>query len=418
MNLSKSEFARGWLEQFTDLERPVAAQLADSVMLVSQDALFRGLRTLLDEVVSGRQEADQDRPIALFAERAVETRNHEDPAYGFVEQQVLPFYPGADHGRATGDGVPPIDVDPKNPEVGSEGAIANFITSYERLNRGRVLNHPGPDKLRSKRVSHIVVVTDFIGSGKRVWEMIEAFWRVATVRSWHSYGRVQFAVVAYSGTEDGFRHVRSHKSKPDVRLIKACPTITTSFTGSDRRATEALCRAYPAGHHNPFGYGYAGALIAFSHGMPNNAPPILHSRTKGWTPLFIHRSALAADQHFPAANVDQLAAQAREVLQIRVAERFLADAANRRWVETMLVLTALRDGARTTANVSARTRLPMNDVGQILVFTEIAHWTNTRNALTVLGRRELRRLQLRRARVVVLPTPEQPYYYPTQLRVR
>jgi hypothetical protein len=38
--------------------------------------------------------------------------------------------------------------------------------------------------------------------------------------------------------------------------------------------------------------------------------------------------------------------------------------------------------------------------------------------LTVLGRRELRRLQLRRSRTVVLPTDDQPYYYPTQLRAR
>lgn len=84
----------------------------------------------------------------------------------------------------------------------------------------------------------------------------------------------------------------------------------------------------------------------------------------------------------------------------------------------MLVLTALKDGSRTAASASARTRLSLADVEQILVFTRIAHWTSPRNTLTVLGQRELRRLQLRRARTVVLPTEDLPYYYPSQLRAR
>lgn len=418
MSLSQSDFVRDWLAQFSAPERPMAAQLADAVMLVSYDALYRGLRLLLDEMCTNREEGIQDRLIALFAERAVETREAEDGEYGFLRHEVLPFFPGTDEGRATGAGIPPIVVDPNDQEVGSEGAVANFITGYERLHRDSVLSHPGPDALRTGRVSHIVIVTDFIGSGKRVWEMLEAFWRVATIRSWHSYGLVRFAVVAYSGTEDGLKHVRSHRSAPSVRVVHACPTIFTAFVGADRDAVEALCRAHPRKSRYPFGFGWAGALIAFSHGMPNNAPPILHSDRKGWVPLFRNRSALGADMHFPAANADALADRARAVLHIRTAERFLADPTRRRWVETMLVLTALKDGSRTAASASARTRLSLADVEQILVFTRIAHWTSPRNTLTVLGQRELRRLQLRRARTVVLPTEDLPYYYPSQLRAR
>ncbi|MBZ9765532.1 hypothetical protein LB526_02000 [Mesorhizobium sp. CA6] len=418
MSLSQTDFVRDWLAQFSEPERPVAAQLADAVMLVSHDAFYRGLRLLLDETTTNRDEGDQDRPIALFAERAVETRDTKDSDNGFVRHEVLPFFPGTDEGRATGAGMPPIVVDPSDQEVGSEGAIANFITGYERLHRDRVLSHPGPDALRTRRVGHIVIVADFIGSGKRVWEMLEAFWRVATIRSWHSYGLVSFAVVAYSGTEDGLKHVRSHRSVPNVRVVHACPTIFTTFVGAERDAVEALCRAHPHKSRYPFGFGWAGALIAFSHGMPNNAPPVLHSDRKGWVPLFRNRSALGADMHFPAANADALAERARAVLQIRTAERFLADPTRRRWVETMLVLTALKEGSRTAASASARTRLSFADVEQILVFTRIAGWTSLRNTLTVLGQRELRRLQLRRARTVVLPTEDLPYYYPSQLRAR
>ncbi|OYU75328.1 MAG: hypothetical protein CFE32_14715 [Alphaproteobacteria bacterium PA3] len=418
MRLSETEFARDWLEQLPEAERSVAAQLADAVMLVSHDVLYRGLRLLLDEIISGRKESDQKRPIALFAERGVESRDIKDSEYGFDRREVLPFFPNTDKGRAIGVGVPPIVVNPDDQEVGSEGAIANFITGYERLNRGKILSHSGPDALRSGRVSNIVIVTDFIGSGKRVWEMLEAFWRVATIRSWHSFGLISFSVVAYSGTEDGLKHVRSHRSRPSVRVVHVCPTIFTTFVGADRDKIEALCRAHSGGSRFPFGFRSAGALIAFSHGMPNNAPTILHSNRRGWVPLFRNRSALGADIHFPAANADALADRARVVLHVKTAERFLADSTSRSWIETMLVLNALKDGSRTAANVSARTRLSLTDVEQILGWTRIAQWTNPRNILTVLGHRELQRLQLRRARTVELPTEDSPCYYPTQLRAR
>ncbi len=46
-------------------------------MLVSHDALYRGLRTLLDETLATRPNSDVDRQIALYAEREVETRDVE-----------------------------------------------------------------------------------------------------------------------------------------------------------------------------------------------------------------------------------------------------------------------------------------------------------------------------------------------------
>ncbi|NJS14084.1 MAG: hypothetical protein HC788_05035 [Sphingopyxis sp.] len=417
MTISQSEFARTWLEQFPGSERGTAVRLADAVMLVGHDALYRGLRTLLDETLATRPDSDTGRPIALYAEREVETRDAEGD-YGPEYSEVLPFFSGTEKGRAAGPGAAPIVIDPNDQEVGSEGAIANFITGYQRLYRDLVISHPGPDTLRERRASHIVIVTDFIGSGQRVWEMIEAFWRVATIRSWDSYGRIQLAVVAYSGTEAGLDRVRSHRSRPSVRVVHACPTLWSSFGGQEQMDVVTLCRAYPRKHQTPLGYGNGGALIAFGHGMPNNAPPVLHSRKGGWLPLFVNRSALAADQQFPADNADALAEWARSMLRLRTAKRFLDDPLKRRWVETMLVLTALLDGARSAAAASARTRLPIADVEQILVFTEIAHWTSPRRTLTALGRRELRRLQLRRARTFVLPSTEQPYYYPTQLRAR
>jgi hypothetical protein len=406
MKLSDTEFVRSWLEQFAQGERVTAAQLADAIMLVSRDALYQGLYELLDSLrveLSG-----SDEPVALYAEREVER----------VDGEIQPFFPGTQHGRATGSGVPPIVVDLRDQEVGSEGAIANFITSYERLHRGVVLNHPGPDRLRQAQTRTIVIVTDFIGSGKRIWEMIEAFWQVATIRSWRSYGLIGFAVVAYSGTDSGLAYVRSHRLRPDVRIVRACPTVANSFRGDEARAVDALCLKYPERHRYPFGFRGGGALIAFAHGIPNNSPAIFHSHKNGWRPLFLNRSALAAAADFPVNSLDELSDRAEAMLRIHAAREHLEDPQTRRWIKTMLVLAALTVGNKGAGGVSAFTRLPLAEVEELLGFTRIAGWTSATGALTPLGERELIRLRARRRRTIVLPTAEEPFYYPTQLRAR
>src|SRR4051812_26314340 len=168
MALSSTALGAGWLANFEGAERATAAALIDEVLLVSRNSLVRELRDLVETILADRD--DPERPIALFAERAV--RKHKG--------KVLPFFPDAGGGRATGPGVPPIVVDPSDQEVGSEGLIANLITDLARLYQGEVLSHPGPDRMRRDRVRRIVIVTDFIGSGKRVWEMLEALRAVAT----------------------------------------------------------------------------------------------------------------------------------------------------------------------------------------------------------------------------------------------
>lgn len=133
--------------------------------------------------------------------------------------------------------------------------------------------------MRHDRVRRIVIVTDFIGSGKRVWEMLEAFRSVATLRSWRSYHLLRFHVVAYSGTEDGL-HGSFQPVETRGTTVMGCPTFWNTFSGARRAEVLDLCKRYPPGHRHPYGFSNGGALIAFAHGMPNNAPPILHSRAR------------------------------------------------------------------------------------------------------------------------------------------
>lgn len=402
---SESGLARDWLRRFVDRERDTAASLLDEMLFVGADEFKRGIITLLNQVMDER---DGDRPMAMYAEREVDRD----------DKGIAPIFRGTRTGRAIGDGPPPIMFDPNEPEVGSEGLIATLITSFQRLHQDDVLNHPGPELMRERRVGPIVILTDFIGSGQRVHEMLEAFREVASLRSWKSYGYVHFYVVAYSGTEDGISLVSSNRLRPKVLTSAGCPTLRSTFHSTARTAVYDLCRRYPPGNYYPYGYRDSGALIAFEHGVPDNVPPILHEGWDAWVPLFPGRSSVGANAVFPLANRETLANRAETMLRMRDAARYISDPRGRRWIETMLVLTAIDLGARADGEISAKTRLCLTRVGELLGFTQVARWTTARNTLTQLGRAELHRLRKRRTRTPVLPKEEKAFYYPGHLRAR
>lgn len=391
--------------RFVDRERNTAASLIDEMLFVGADEFKRGVIALLNQVMDER---DGNRPMAIYAEREVD----------WGEKRIAPMFPGTSAGRATGDGPPPIMFDPKVPEVGSEGLVATLITSFQRLHQGDVLNHPGPDLMRERQVGPIVILTDFIGSGQRVHEMLEAFRTVASLRSWKSYGYVRFYIVAYAGTEDGISLVTSNRLRPKVLTNTGCPTLRSAFQSAAKAAIYDLCRQYPPGNYYPYGYQDSGALIAFEHGVPDNVPPILHQGWDTWGPLFPGRSSVGANAAFPLSNREGLAERAETMLRMRDAARYISDTRGRRWIKTMLVLTAIDQGARKDAEISAKTRLSLARVRELTEFSQVAHWTTARNTLTQLGRAELQRLRKRRSRTPVLPKEGKPFYYPGQLRAR
>lgn len=392
--------------KFNQSEREIAKALIDEILLVSRDAFYRGMRSLIDKILN--EQSDSSYPIALYAERDVNRHN----------MRVYPLFHNSEIGRAIGPGVAPIIVNPANQEVGSEGAIANLITSYCRLKFKLAISHPGPDDMRSRKVKRIVIVTDFIGSGERIWRMLEAFRAVATIRSWRSYGLIDIMVVAYSATEVGLGRVRTSRLRPTVHIVTGCPTIQGIFETPIEAKVRKLCHRYPVNNNYPLGFLNTGALIAFAHGIPNNAPPILHSSKGGWTPLFKGRSTIEAETIISEHKTEMSIERIEKLLCIRDAREYLDDPRNRRWVETMVVLSALESGTRKVEAISAQLWLPLSEVQQILVNAKIACWTNEHNSLTPLGRQELTRLRRRRRQKPVITSGNSALYYPTQLRAR
>lgn len=364
-------------------------------------SITRQLTELNDEAKAGNV------TIALFAEREVLKVGH----------QVQVFFPGFETGRALGLGIQPVLVDLEKQDVGSEGIVATLISKFCESNGSTSLSHPGPDMLRKNYVRKIVIVTDFIGSGRRVSEMLDAFSKVATLQSWMSYGLLTFHVVCYSATEGGLETLAYHSVNPSVSFHIACPVIEEAFEGIELSEVKQLCNKYPKTKSRfPLGFNNTGSLIAFSHGIPNNAPQILHSSVSGWKPLFEGRSTLASNLDSIADSSELLIQNSQRVLKIRNAKQLLTDTEGELWAHAMLTLDAINKGLRTPIKLSARTQIPVLRVQEILKLASEAGWLTPSLSLTRLGRREIRWFWIFRSFDEYLAYPENELYFPTQLR--
>ena len=379
--------------------------LVDRLMLVGASEFTSGITKLLNEIMSLNTKSQS--VVAFYAEREMDKVNHE----------VLPFFPGFETGRALGDGIQPVLVDLQKQDVGSEGIVAALISKFCKAHAASALSHPGPNKLRAGQTRKIVIVTDFVGSGRRIHEMLDAFAMVASIQSWISYGLLDFQIVCFSATEHGQNILTRHPLRPTISTHVACPVIEEAFEGAELGAIKLLCKKYPKKRSNfPFGFNNTGSLIAFSHGIPNNAPQILHSSAASWTPLFEGRSTLGSNLDAVADSSDMLAQNSQRILGIRDAKKLLSNTEGELWAHTMLLLDAIKTGGRTPSKLSARTQIPIPRVEKILDLASNAGWLTPKNSLTRLGQRELRWFEMFGNSSEKLAYPENELYFPKQLR--
>ena len=347
-----------WLSQFDLADQPAASLLLTSIQTVSADEFTAGLTTALNVF-----KAANNGPIALYSERHIR-RWRGEPNRLFKETRTK-------HRRAFGDGPAPVPAGhAARRETGSEGLIATLITGWVRDDENRLFDHPGPDLIREHKIRHHVVVTDFIGSGKRIRDNLDSVWRLRSSRSWHSYGLMSYGVLAFSGTVQGIETVERHRTRPVIQLHQGCPTLGHLPAGDQYMIEQLLSRNGPhprVEYKTPLGYQNGGTLILFDHGIPNNAPLILHEKTKTWTPLFPKRSAVS--QRLQQVRGERLEDIQKALAQLR--EKRLAasprlaglamDEQNR-----VLILACLKRRPRIPLVVSARTNIPLQLVEAII----------------------------------------------------
>ena len=82
----------------------------------------------------------------------------------------------------------------------------------------------------------------------------------------------------------------------------------------------------------------------------------------------------------------------------------------------MLVLEAIRRGARTPTKVSALTQISIDRVEEVIALSQTAGWVTPKQTLTRMGRRELRAIGMYDLIDEEVAFPESQLYFPRQLR--
>lgn len=402
-----TEHEIAWLNQFEE-DRDRAVDLLDRVRKVGAGEFRDSLLKLIEARVRVLGQ-----PVGLYAERSIRKYKGQ-PNRLFLETRTK---------RKRAYGVGPKPVQPENqkfPETGSEGIVANIITQFVRGNRSLAFDHPGPDLIRERKIRHFILVTDFIGSGCQASRYLQSAWRLSSVKSWKSGGFLNFEVIAFSASRSGMVNIEKHRSKPKVSIVEACPTVfdynqygdTDPLTLCQKYGPkDSECRNIPR-----LGHSEIGALIAFSHGMPNNAPRLFHKKGRKWVPLFMERVVNPA---YLAQEVEQhtrTRATLERMQEARLAELAAEHDAKPDEVLFSLVLTALKRKPRSTMVVSARTGLGIAECEEVLRKCADAGWIGSGNVLTPKAYQELK--YLRRPRNLLKPVfkGDKSYYVPSQLR--
>ncbi|MFQ5534347.1 MAG: hypothetical protein ACE5EM_05945 [Sphingomonadales bacterium] len=409
VKLSETSHAINWLSQFNSQEQTLASELLDAITLVSRDTFADQLCDLIRNVSQ-----TIDGPVGLYVEREVKKWKRM-PNRLFKESKGKVK-------RAQGNG--PKIITPKqgyDQEVGSEGTISQLVTELQRKDRKKFFLNPGPKQIRDNKIRAFVLVTDFIGSGKRADDYLTSAWRVASVKSWTSRNHLSFHVVAFSGTQRGINKIRSHKSKPQIHEVLSCPTIDSAFDYQKAVDIKDLCKKHdPDNKHDDeaLGYGGTGGLIAFSHGAPNNLPKILHRKSRKWRPLFTGRSTADVRAIFgEQPDNDDLAARLNRLKQHGITKsgwltRKTTDARS-----LILLMATLKSAPRFDDVLSRKTGLTIPEIGSFIDQLKEWNWIDANRRLTDEGYKQLRHARKQRRPQKELPQPTETLYYPKSLRM-
>lgn len=290
--LDEFELGKAWLKQFSFVDREVGRQLLRSLRLVSntlfETAVSNMLMNLFGELSSEN--------FALFS--VVETPTDEDP----VET-------------------------PRRVAGSSADRIKHMNENLARIYGPRIQAHPTIHSMRAQRMKNVVLVEDFIGTGRRIATYLRDLMD-PTLKSWISYKWTKLWIVCYGGLDAGVRHVMGKGYGLDSnRMRLATPAQRPGQFVSPLMAT--FCTKYAVRtlrSQVPLGIGNGAVGMIFEHSCPNNAPVVLWSKGRNFTPLFPERGIpVQLKPAFSQANVNRPAHVLWDASQYRLALAMLRE---------------------------------------------------------------------------------------------
>lgn len=402
-----------WLKQFEPVDQETAILLVNSLTLVSHTEFERNLLSKLENLASS-----VNGTIGFFAVRELERDKLSDGSNG----PIAPFY-----SKVTSKDGKSVNALSNSSDQGSEAKIANIIRQLCKRNPEKYLNHPTIKSLRESKSDVIIFVDDFIGSGGRVSDFLDSFWREPTVVSWLSGKQIKFHVVAYSGTESGITFVEKHKSKPQVHIYRDAPSFNSFAWDKERKdCVKRLCQKYGriANKNRKnmwFGFKEGMSAIVFEHGCPNNTPAILWEpdfKGSGWKGLFPDRTVSSqVASVFPAEIVrGDLVQILEDVGQKKIANSGAIIRLGSDGQAALIVLALIAKGQRKRSTLSFATGLNVAQCDHIL--NECMKWgfITLNRRITPQGLDELNAARKAKLDKSISLDKGSDYYYPTQLR--
>lgn len=408
LNLHETDSGVAWVEQFKLHDQPAALELLKAVRWVSAaefvDALTKSIRKEAKSIPG---------PIALYIEQDLKVRNKK--VERFYKQTRKPK-------SAYGVAIPPVrSKQAFNYEVGSEGVVGSIATGLKRKSPQKFLLHPTAQAIRKHKVRAFFVLADTVGSGQQSGDMLQSLWNVASVKSWTSLGLLQTRVIAFACTAAGQAALEKHPMHPKVIYDVPCPTIATSFDSFDAQRMVDLCDQYSPAKSGVkrMGFGDQGVLLAYAHGIPNNAPALFFKSSAKWVPLFKSRVtnpvAIEVETGLPRVPVAErlVKAEADKLAASRWLNRLDEDSK-----KMLLVMASLSRSPRTENAIAARTGLTLPDVRRWLEAGKHFQWISGANRLTDDGLLQLNHMKKKPKyeAAASLPWPENVVYHPTSLR--
>lgn len=253
MALESSKQAGDWLAQIHDpVDREIGRQMLRALRLVSHSEFERGLVAEIEAILSSAGKEN----VALISVP-------EPPPKTFEEGKER---------RTPGN---------------SADRVSHLIEGLRRVHGNRVLANPTVESMRAERVRNLVIVEDYIGSGKRVSD----FWAEQlhpSIKSWVSYGWTKLWVVAFAMHIEGLRHVsRKIPKLAKTRIRSVLPASSPGITLTDpMRALAVRCRHRTSKSNIPLGFGGCASLIVFEHGCPRTVPRYFGTQRGAGRPSF------------------------------------------------------------------------------------------------------------------------------------
>jgi len=435
-SLSETKVAEEWLQQFDSEDVETARLLLNSIVFIPNQELNLGIKNCIDEFLEKHEGKvaiyvarevpkavrnywkfqENNRGINRFLselEEACGTRKQSKDEPAKVIQEKAPMYFENKKYR------PKIIELSSKDGIGSEGIIAHLCRDICATNR-RLLNHPSISGMKRSKCRWILCIDDIIGSGKRMDEFIKWLNMHPTIKSWRSFGWLQFATISYAVSEKGLDRLINCNVIKDIKYSKYVPFGRTFWSQFQHKNISDICKKYgKRTTRKRFACGFRNSmtLTIFEHKCPNTAPAILWApSSENWKSLFDNRPGIVLEK-WPRANREYNQERILKALgHTRLCKPSLFSRLNVESRQLLVLLAAVAVKKRKIRILSDILELPQNVIIDMVKKCRQFGWINDKLYLTNSGHKTLETARRNRCMFRLDVELIDDFYYPNALR--